>query len=956
MIWLMQKFSFHIFLIIFLGSLPAHSQFYQTGQDPASVKWKQIQTPNYRVIFDEEFEDKAQNIANILEHSAQFVDNTLQSDLKKFPVLIHSHSTYANGVVVLAPSRMELYSTPGQNIYSQSWLEQLVLHENRHVAQTSKMFQGITRAATYVAGEQIAGAVTGLIPLWFLEGDAVATETALSRAGRGRMPSFEMDIRTLSLNREKPYSYYKAFYGSYKDYVPNHYQYGYQLVSYGRSRYGAMLFNKTLDKVARRPFLIFPFYAGLKKHAGLSKSDLYYNTMESRDSAWQKQAEKINPTAYQALQKNTAADYVNYRFPVQTNKGFIIAEKYGPGYYRQFVLIDPEEGEKKLFTPGFYDPVKLSTDGYTLVWAEQESDPRWQHRNYSVIKKLDIASRKLTKLTHQSRYFAPDISSDGQKIVTVEITKDNNYYLTILDATNGNVISRHSTSGNRMPLFPVWDPASSSIAVILLQDKGKSISVFIPGTETWKEVKPPTFENITQLSWGKEHLYFRSSRSGIPNIHALNVESGKEYQVTSAPFGAYDPFFSEGGKSLVYANYAVDGFRIVKTNLDKDLWIPYEKIENTSIKTYLPLVEEENHIIEPSDIPDKNYPVKKYYRLFHLFRFHSWSPFYFDYNELNITDPKIYPGVTLLSQNTLSTAFTTLGYAWRNNHHYISTNFTYRGLYPVFEFSSTYGNRPQVIKIPDNETLNIENDGLTYSGRIYLPLNFRQSMMLTSFIPSYEYSYSNTHRFTEDGDYYRGRSKNEFSALFYSYLKLAQRDVAPRAGFLSNLSYLATPGDDDFGNVFHAFGRVYMPGLFPHHSLIIEGSTQRQNTDEFFVSGYASLPRGYMFAFSEKLTRLTAEYFFPFWYPDLDIWQLLYIKRLKARLFYDYGTGNFLTRTSRGIELKENKLSSSGIELTMDFHGAQIIFPFNTGIRTTWIHETNSFTTEAIFTIDVNVF
>ena len=951
----MQKFIFHIYLIHLICTLPSHAQFYQTGQDPASVKWKHIKTPNYRVIFDEQFEDKAQNIANILEHSSKFIDNTLQSDLKKFPVLIHSHSTYANGVVVLAPSRMELYSTPGQNIYSQSWLEQLVLHENRHVAQTSKMFQGITRAATYAGGEQIAGAVTGLIPLWFLEGDAVATETALSRAGRGRMPSFEMELRTLLLSREKPYSYYKAFYGSYKDYVPNHYQYGYQLVSYGRAHYGAELFNKTLDNVARRPFLIFPFYAGLKKHAGLSKNSLYHNTMESRDTAWQNQAEKNIPTVYQSLQKKSTSDYVNYRFPLQIDNGSVVVEKYGPGYYRQFVLIDPDKVEKKLFIPGFYDPVKLSTDGFTLVWAEQESDPRWQHRNYSVIKKLDFASRNITKLTHQSRYFAPDISPDGKKIVAVEITKDNNYFITILDATTGNIISRNLTAENRMPLFPVWDQTGSRIAVILLQDKGKSISLFAPDTKTWKEIKPPTFENITQLTWGEEHLYFRSSLSGIPNIHAVNTDNTQEYQVTSAPFGAYDPFISKSG-NLIYANYSVDGFRVVKTRLDKDLWVPYKKIKNTSIKTYLPLVEEENNIIEPSDIPNNNYPVKNYNRWLHLFRFHSWSPFYFDYNELQITDPEIHPGVTLLSQNTLSTAFTTLGYAWKNNHHYLSTNFTYRGLYPVFEFSSTYGSRPQVINIPANEALNIENDGLTYSGRIYLPLNFRHNMLLTSFIPSYKYSYFNTHRFKENGDYYRGRSKNEFSTLFYSYLKLAQRDVAPRAGVLSNISYLATPGDDDFGNVFHAFGRLYIPGPFAHHSLILEGSAQRQNTEKYLVSGYASLPRGYTFAFSEKLTRFTAEYFFPFWYPDLAVWQIVYIKRFKARLFYDYGKGDFLTSTNRGIEIEENRFSSSGLELTMDFHAAQIIFPFNTGLRTTWIHETNSFTSEAIFSIDLGAF
>ena len=54
------------------------------------------------------------------------------------------------------------------------------------------MNKGFTKVLSYILGEQAPGGVLGLyIPSWFLEGDAVSTETALSNSGRGRTCAFE---------------------------------------------------------------------------------------------------------------------------------------------------------------------------------------------------------------------------------------------------------------------------------------------------------------------------------------------------------------------------------------------------------------------------------------------------------------------------------------------------------------------------------------------------------------------------------------------------------------------------------------------------------------------------------------------------------------------------------------------------------------------------------------------
>ena len=52
-------------LVIFLSINVAKGQYFQTGQDPSSIRWRQINTTNFQIIFPEEFEKQAQKISFI---------------------------------------------------------------------------------------------------------------------------------------------------------------------------------------------------------------------------------------------------------------------------------------------------------------------------------------------------------------------------------------------------------------------------------------------------------------------------------------------------------------------------------------------------------------------------------------------------------------------------------------------------------------------------------------------------------------------------------------------------------------------------------------------------------------------------------------------------------------------------------------------------------------------------
>ena len=228
------------------GSLVA--QAVSGNQDPPGLDWRQIQTKRFTVIFPETITTDAQRVANTLEHIYGPVSKTLRGPQKPLEVVLTNQAAKFGGLVALAPRRSVWFSTPPQNteLLNGEWYELLATHEMRHVVQYDRMRRGLVRLVGVLSGEMGESVMVHLLtPLWFWEGDAVGIETALSQTGRGRNPLFALDIRALLLAGQR-YSYYKAYFRSYRDWYPNHYQLGYFLTTYVKRRYGPETWNKVM--------------------------------------------------------------------------------------------------------------------------------------------------------------------------------------------------------------------------------------------------------------------------------------------------------------------------------------------------------------------------------------------------------------------------------------------------------------------------------------------------------------------------------------------------------------------------------------------------------------------------------------------------------------------------------------------------------------------------------------
>jgi len=930
-----------IFLVV-LSWFPIllFGQYYNLGQDPASLKWRQITTPHFRIIYPENFELQAQKMVPAADFIYNQDTKTLVYKPGRVPFVIHNYTITPNAVTIWAPKRVELFTCPPQDIYAQDWITQLMIHEYRHVIQIDRTNQGFTRFLSWLTGEQAAAGVNGLfVPSWFMEGDAVCTETALSRSGRGRIPNFEMLLRAQVLQKGS-FSYDKAAFGSYKTFVPNKYVLGYSLVANVRRKYGYQAWVKALDEVARKPFMFTPFNQGLKQATGFGKEKLYRHTMLDMDSMWKYQDVRTKRTDYKQLTPIKGKTYENFIFPCYLNDSMVVSEYASLDDITRFVIAGPDGYRQVIATPGFLSSEKFSAirsetsghlsdkagngkmlNNYLLAWTETIDDPRWEQRNYSVIRLFDSNTHKTRSLTIKSRYFAPAFSPDGHSLAVVSMDPTNLSSIVLIDVESGSETATLLVSDSDFFMTPSWSEDGTKIVFTKLNGNGKSINVLDLKTQNVETILPSTFTEISNPVFAQNYVLFNGSFSGIENIYALELKSTAVFQVTSAEFGASNADLSPDGKKIVYSNYSSSGYGLAETGFNPGTWKKLGEIKDFSPSLYKYLVKEEGNILDTVAYRSKGYPSQPYKKMAHIFNFHSWAPAY-----INYMSGENGAGISFMSQNELSTATTVVGYKYdmAENTGKVTADFSWKAWYPVIDLNTSYGARTAYTdssaRYNFNET--IISGGLTLpllftGGKYYKGLNLR-------FYTSW---YNITGNTSPKENKLTGTIHSlDYSIYAYRYIKQSGKDLYPRWGQTLSLSFRHSPfGDNNLGNIGSAGASIYLPGLLIHHGIKLVINYQIKKPGEYAYSNQINLPRGYLLINDNSITCFAMNYKFPVAYPDFSLGPLVYIKRLKANLFFDGGVGE-----THGIS---RKFQSTGVEITSDIHFLRFVFPVDLGFR-----------------------
>lgn len=929
----------------------AGAQYYDTGQDPASLKWSQIQTLHFQVIYPDNFSAEAQKYARLLEESYNELSVLYPLGKTHMPVIIHNYSMESNGYVTWAPRRMELFPLPGQDKLPMDPAKQLVVHETAHVLQLSSLNKkGFGKILGYIFGEQIIALSVLEIPQWALEGDAVYAETVTGLSGRGRSNAFTQEARALAATPDGIYHYDKMLSGSYKDFTPNHYVFGYLMMNNLRNLNGETWAN-AITEVAKG-YAANPLNHVLKKELGLTKKRLFDSTFYYLAEMWN-DTTSMTATSYPAINRTDKKDYVSHYMPHRVGSNSIVSLKTSLKRPSGFVITNESDGtEHVLTTTGYIYPYIFSYSDSILVWSELYPDPRWDNRDYSVIKKMSVNGGSITQLTFRTRYEAPDLSPDGRTIVAVSTTPELGYSLIFIDASSGETLMDVSIPDNLIIQRPAWSADGRAVTVVTLSAEGEGIRTYHPTGKKWVVNRPETVTDIIQAEIVNDTLYYLAQGDGSDNIYRVTNDTVVS-RVTNSRFGISG--FSVSGNEILFSDYSTDGFNIASADR-----IASAGPATGSMKNIIPVVAPLPSLAGDEPLPETvSYEAKPYSKAGHLLNFHSWFPFYTDIDELQSDPTAIRPGVTLLSQNHLSTLISTIGYEYSDGSHYLHSGIKWKGWYPVIEADITYGGKQIVTK--DSSTTQDPADisgDMILNTSVYDQLWFARGKFRQLFMPALYMNYRNRYTYlAEENEYDKGIALLTGRLYLSNTFRTAYRDINPRWGQVIDLRITAAPWDNDlYGSRRYAKGILFFPGFFTNHSFVLStGYENQQPVREMLYRNNIAYPRGYGDnMISEKLFSFSADYTMPLFYPDLAAGSLLYLKRIRGSLFFDGSTGwGTYDYDAKSFTEGSTDFGSFGAELLADFYLMRLPFEMSAGASGGYIPSENRMFINAVFSVNI---
>ncbi len=898
-----------------LCTATASAQYYDWGPSPANVRWRTIKTPDVKLIYPHDFETSARRVMWYLDTVRNHIDYGFRHGTMRTPVVLHTQNTQGNGMVMWAPKRIELLAAPAAS-YSEPWLKQLAIHEYRHNVQYNNLRRGLIRPLTWLLGEQIAFLSVGQFSIFILEGDATMAETEFSAFGRGLQPSWSMHYRAVGDVGSKKYSGDYWFSGSFRDYVPDHYRLGYQMVRWSYDRFGKGVWDDVARYVSRNPQFIVPMTFGLERHYGLNETGLFRRTFADLNDYWNS-LPKVEDSSKRIFTPENS--YTTYQWPQWLDDNTLVAFKSDLKGTNRIVRVDASTGaEKVLAWTGQVSSRPVLDDNGVLWWTEFRRSVLWDERVSSRLVSLDTAGGAVRTHHSDDQVFYPTPLTDGS---VAYVAYD---YSGCFSIVNGD---------RRIDLPPdtevtglAWDDTAAALCFIGLDDGG----MFLATVEAvdYRRLTPSRHITISDLRAGGGRLYFGSIISGKDEAHCYDLATGREYRLSESSYGSFQPSVPQESK-VALTTYDRNGYHLAVQNTYKAVAqhrrdLPVDLVNPPWKRWNVPNMDS---LVYTADIAERSTPdhkSRRFSRIANIFQPHSWVPADF-YPPAAISEADLTAnlGATLISQSLLSDAVSWLAYGWNpRGGSMLRGGMSYRGLGPTLDVDFIWGGAPQILYSPIPEGLPLKRKKhLAVTTRLSLPMTLSSGRWYSTLTPSAEYHYTNGIIFRQiddqQGKLTHGLERLSLSLRFSTRTRTALSEFLPRWGLSARIAHISNPTNKDFLPLWSASLAAWLPGVVRPHSTRIQLAVQQtpgRNNAPFMFQMKDVFPRGARYDFSARSWRsVSLDYQLPVWYPEGGIPSVLYFKRIRLNLFADYA----LWRDRSGNQ-PWNRLHSYGADIILD--------------------------------------
>ncbi len=928
----LQKALVHRFIsaiiavMAMLSVSPSHAQYYSWGADPTSLKWQNIRTPYVRLIYPDTIDALARRTLTYIDAAKEDISHGFTHPALKIPFIMHPENFSSNGLVMWLPKRIEFLTSPAVDSYSMPWLKQLAAHEYRHAVQYNNLNRGVVRVLSYPLGEQ--GSALGLLflPLYIIEGDAVMCETQMSSFGRALQPSFTMAYRAIGRDMLDRRNLDRWFCGSYLGYTPDHYELGYQAVSYAYTYLGDNVWDRVAAYGVRNPYVIATVSTALNKYYDINSAKLVRAAFTNLFDHWDSLPARENSTEVIATIDTT--NYTTYSHPMPYgSKGDIVSLKEDYVHPSRFVLHKASGDEERIAYTGNVSTRPSLGEKY-VWWSEYRRSTLFDQRVNSQLCYMNIEDGKPHAVRKLRNVLYPTVIDESNgHIAYVEYLPNGQYSIIEIEI---DLNSKGRDTGyreiSRTPiLFPTevhglaWDDQSRELYFIATDDSGMWLGARdknIAGG--FRQLQKGAYITLSDLRANGGKLYYGSIESGYDELHSFDIATGTECRITESTYGSFDA--SQPKDGYIYATtYDRHGYHLAKLKSDDNFGeVEHETLPQNIVnpeRVDWDLINLDLIKYTPADsiASHANHKARRYNKAIKIINAHSWMPVATNPFELS-EENRLYvsAGATIMSQNLLSTAEGYASYGYNSIEGSLwNMGLIYGGLGVDLEVEATYGGN-QVVYDPFQIATPHQQTYYSVSTKATLPLTFSGGYRTRQLWMSALWNYTNglvldldriefdaetgTLSSTSKIGFSEGLQKMSMGIGYYNIAKSAMRDLATPSGYSVSVNYALSPSEENFSDLLVLYGKLYTRGFAPYNSFSIEacyqnaiGGYKYNGINLLSFQSAALLPEGFSSGdiINNHYTATSLDYQFPIWYPEGGIGSILYFRRVRLGAGFD---------------------------------------------------------------------
>ncbi|RLB47646.1 MAG: hypothetical protein DRJ42_25010, partial [Deltaproteobacteria bacterium] len=542
------------------------------------LTWRTVRTSHFEIHYHEPLGLVARRVAAIAERAHERLAPLLDHEPSEVTrIVLSDNSDFANGSATVIPfNRIRLFATGPEDISALSdfddWLTLLVTHEHTHILHLDTI-GGIPALINMVFGKIYPP--NSVQPGWFLEGLATYEESLHTSAGRIRSTVFDMYLRTDALEGRLlrmdqisnavdrfPRGNVRYLYGSrFIEFIAE--RYGHEALTAMSHDYGSQLIPYGVNRTAERA-------------TGKTLVELYQEWLTATRGRYRRTARRIRSQGLRTGQ-NLTNHGMEARAPRFLDDRQLVYYASDGRDRPQLRVIDARDGEvlgelDRASGAAYSSP---HPDGHHVYYSSLET-----HRdlyNFYDLFRIDRRGGSRERLTRGMRAREPDVSPNGRRLTFV-INGASTTHLAVADIGD---IEGTKEIIFRSPRFhqvytPKWSGDGQTIAFSAWREGGyRDILLIDVATGRVEEVTRDRALDIGP-AWGPggRYLYFASDRTGISNIYAYELSSGRTLQVTNVLGGAFSPTISPDGTRIAYLGFARDGWDIWAMDLDPSAFRP----------------------------------------------------------------------------------------------------------------------------------------------------------------------------------------------------------------------------------------------------------------------------------------------------------------------------------------------------------------------------------------------